>query len=123
MAAIQLWGTQGFKQYSGEVNHDLYTPRNKDAKSKGKKKQVQVEDCQKRYEQYIARGQAGTSHQGGGGHQAGMSREDAAAALIGFWKYVDQWMDPPNALSTNPIQKVTDWLNDCEEEQGTERAS
>ena len=52
-----------------------------------------------------------------------MSKEDAEAALLGFWKYVDQWTARAQAPSVDrieSIQKVTDWLRNAsgEEEQG-----
>ena len=55
-----------------------------------------------------------------------MSKEDAEAALLGFWKYVDRWTarDPapqaPSVDRIDPVQKVTDWLRNGEKEQGNE---
>lgn len=57
-----------------------------------------------------------------------MSKEDAEAALLGFWKYVDQWTardlapKAPSVDRIESIQKVTDWLRKAsgEEEQGNE---
>ena len=118
LAAIRHWGTQIFRQYSKEINHDLYTPRKQEERVQ--KKQAQVEDCWKRHEW---RNQP-TSGQAQGG--AGMLKEDAEAALLGFWKYVDQWTarDPapqaPSVDRIDPVQKVTDWLRNAsgEKEQG-----
>jgi hypothetical protein len=66
MAALKLWGTSTFKNFTKEVNHQLYTPVNHGQKEETKKKQNDS-DHNKRYEHHtqLKSGPAETSHQGG----------------------------------------------------------
>ena len=127
MAALKLWGTSTFKNFSKEVNHQLYTPVNHG--HKGEMKKQNDSHHNKRYEHHtqLKSGQAETSHQGGTSVQVGMSKEDAEAALFSIWEYVrhctaDTTPSHPHVstetISINPIQKVIDWLERVKMERG-----